>query len=86
MFDVLAIRGENAGRLIPKSLEDKLARYFFSLGKKYLWREEPRACARANKAFIQPEVRRIDVNFFSLNHPHADCLLTFQQHLNLLKN
>lgn len=34
MFDVLAIRGENSGRLIPKSPKDKLAR--FSFGKKYL--------------------------------------------------
>lgn len=33
MFDVLAIQGENAERLIPKSPKDKLARFFFSPGK-----------------------------------------------------
>lgn len=65
MFDVPAIRGENAGRLIPKSPEDKL-RAFFSLGEKYLSRgEKGAACVRANKVFIQPELHGIDVKFFS---------------------
>lgn len=40
VFDVLAIRGENAERLIPKSPKDKLAR--FSFGKEYFsaWRQK----------------------------------------------
>jgi hypothetical protein len=54
VFDVPAIRGENAGRLIPESLEDTLARFLFSPGKKYLARdaaEHARARARIKRLF-----------------------------------
>lgn len=65
VFDVLAIRGENAERLIPKSPEDKLARFFFA--REEISPARGAACVRArtNKAFIQPKVRRIDMKFFS---------------------
>lgn len=83
VFDVLAIRGENARRLIPKSPGDKLTLVFFSLGKKYLLRRALRA--RANKAFIQTEMRHIDVKFFS---QRPICRLFTHlpaKHLNLLE-
>lgn len=71
MFDVLAIRGENAGRLIPESPEDKLAHFsFFTRGEKISRARRSRACtrARANKA---PEgAACIDVKFF-LTVPYA---------------
>jgi len=63
MFDVPAIQGENAGRLIPKNPEDKLRAFFRS--RRNISRGEKAACVRANKVFIQPEVHRIDVKFFS---------------------
>lgn len=52
VFDVLAIRGENAGRLIPKSPEDKLARFFFA--REEISLERVRVHVRTNKAFTQP--------------------------------
>lgn len=82
VFDVLAIRGENTGRLIPKSLEDKLARFFRS--RRNISGERNHVRVRTNKAFIQAEVRCIEI--FSLNPPHGEYLFTFQQRLNLLEN
>lgn len=72
VFDVLAIQGENAERLIPKNPEDKLARFFFFFRSgRNISGERNRVRARMNKAFIRPEVHRIDVKFFSLNPPQS---------------
>jgi len=65
MFDVPAIQGGNAGRLIPKSPEDKL-RAFFRSGRNISReaRKKPRACARI-KCLFNRRYTRIDVKFFS---------------------